>query len=77
MAKTPCSHCSFTQGHDPRCLVVFVKKHHETAASVPRFVGVGPKVIIGQREIARACSKTMAKRIANALNRYVPNKEGV
>lgn len=34
-------------------------------------------VYYGTQAIARAISKTLAKRIANALNRYKPNREGV
>lgn len=73
----PCIHCSVIGAHDPRCLVIFAARQRGSAADRARFVGVGPKVIHGSREIARAVSKTMAKRIANALNAYVPNSEGV
>jgi hypothetical protein len=46
-------------------------------AAAPKFVAVGPAVLQGARTIARAVSKTMAKRIANALNKHTPNREGV
>lgn len=50
-----------------------------TAADRPpvQFVGVHENVMQGSKCVARACSKTMAKRIANALNKHVPNREGV
>lgn len=41
------------------------------------FVNVGKNVMKGQIWIARGASKTMAKRIANALNKHKPNSEGV
>lgn len=41
-----------------------------------RFVGVGKNVMQGQECKAVACSKNMAKRIANALNVYQPSREG-
>jgi hypothetical protein len=41
------------------------------------FVHVGPAVMQGNQHAARAISKTMAKRIANALNRHKTNREGV
>jgi ATP-dependent Clp protease ATP-binding subunit ClpA len=55
---------------------------NESPASVsppaePKFVSVGFSVLTGARVVARAISKTMAKRIANALNKYSPNREGV
>lgn len=42
-----------------------------------RFVNIGSLVMQGTRRAAIACSKTMAKRIANALNKHIPNREGV
>lgn len=42
-----------------------------------QFVHVGCVIMRGAESIARARSKTMAKRIANALNSYTPNREGV
>ena len=51
-----------------------------TSESPPKplqFVAAREIVYHGAREVARAISKTMAKRIANALNRHQPNKEGV
>jgi hypothetical protein len=42
-----------------------------------QFVAVKSTVMQGAIHIATACSKTMAKRIANALNKHTPNREGV
>ena len=42
-----------------------------------RFVGVGKAVMQGAKCRAIACSKTFAKRIANALNNHKVNSEGV
>lgn len=42
-----------------------------------KFVAIGTAVLQGASTIARAISKTMAKRIANALNKHTPNREGV
>jgi hypothetical protein len=41
-----------------------------------RFVAVHATIVYGARVIARAISKTMAKRIANALNHHTPNQRG-
>jgi hypothetical protein len=43
----------------------------------PKFVAVKSAIMQGAVHIATACSKTMAKRIANALNNHKPNHEGV
>ena len=43
----------------------------------PQFVAVHCSILQGARTVARAISKTMAKRIANALNRHIPNREGI
>jgi hypothetical protein len=43
----------------------------------PLFVAVKSAVMRGAEHIATACSKTMAKRIVNALNHHKPNSEGV
>ena len=42
------------------------------------FVAVrqSPVVMRGAEFVARACSHTMAKRIANALNEHKPNERG-
>lgn len=44
---------------------------------VPLFVAIRCAIMRGSEHIATAVSKTMAKRIANALNAHKPNKEGV
>lgn len=41
------------------------------------FVGVRKAVMQGDRCVGVMCSKTMAKRTANALNGYKTNREGV
>jgi hypothetical protein len=41
------------------------------------FVSRQSSIFRGSEHIATAVSKTMAKRIANALNVYKPNREGV
>jgi hypothetical protein len=41
------------------------------------FVAVHEAVMLGPKHIATARSKTMAKRIAAALNAHTPNREGV
>jgi hypothetical protein len=40
------------------------------------FVAVKSAVMRGAVHIAQACSFTMARRIANALNQYEPNDRG-
>ena len=42
-----------------------------------QFVGVGALVMRGSERVAVATTKTMAKRIARALNNHTPNREGV
>lgn len=44
----------------------------------PRFVAVRRSKLVmrGEELICRAASHTMAKRIANALNRHTPNRRG-
>lgn len=47
------------------------------AGESDRFISKHSLILQRGQVIARAISKTMAKRIANALNRYKPNREGV
>jgi hypothetical protein len=42
-----------------------------------QFVAIRATIMRGGQHIATARSHTMAKRIANALNRYIPSREGV
>lgn len=42
-----------------------------------KFVAVGANVMQGTIRRATASSKTFAKRISNALNKHIPNREGV
>lgn len=46
-------------------------------STTAKFASVHTAVLQSGQVIARAISKTMAKRIANALNRHTPNREGV
>ena len=46
------------------------------APASPDFVALGAEVVRAGEMVARAVSKTMAKRIANALNVYEPNARG-
>lgn len=41
------------------------------------FAAAGPRVMHGDRAVATASSNTMAKRIANALNAYSPDRRGL
>lgn len=41
-----------------------------------QFIAVGPKVLEGAKLICGACSSTFARRIANALNAYTPDRRG-
>lgn len=65
------------------CLAAIGEKHANfcfrrgTTYAGPLFVAVGSIVMRGGLQVARAISKTMAKRIANALNKHIPNREGV
>lgn len=43
---------------------------------LPQFVAVNRSVMRGQEHIATAVSRTMAMRIARALNTYKPNSRG-
>lgn len=43
----------------------------------PQFIAIHCSINQGARTIARAISKTMAKRVANALNHHKLNSEGV
>lgn len=45
--------------------------------AAPRFVNVKNVVMQGSTWVATCCSKTFAKRIANALNNHKVNSEGV
>lgn len=42
-----------------------------------RFVAVKRAVMLGDLCVGKMLSKTLAKRTANALNKHVPNREGV
>lgn len=42
-----------------------------------QFVAIGDTIMRGSERVGRMRSHTMAKRTANALNKHVPNREGV
>jgi hypothetical protein len=66
-----------------REIVAELHAHGELLGIGPRlaigydFVAVHQAVMLGQDCVARARSKTMAKRIARALNEHIPNSEGI
>lgn len=41
-----------------------------------KFVQIGTGIMLGALCVATARSVTMARRIVNALNRYIPNERG-
>ena len=43
----------------------------------PRYTAQGPRVMMEDRAICTAVTNTMAKRIAGALNEYVPDRRGI
>lgn len=43
----------------------------------PQFVAQGLRVMMGDRAVCTAASNTLAKRIAAALNDYIPNRKGI
>jgi hypothetical protein len=64
----------------PGCLsfvVAWPKEAKVAPGSPSRFVNVKLNVMQGAQCVARACSKTFAKRIARALNNHKTNSEGV
>lgn len=61
----------------PKKLARAAERGRDEDESAVQFVAIADRVMQGARGIASACSKTMAKRIANALNRHKPSREGV
>jgi len=51
-------------------------KKTRVQVSGPKFVAVAQTVYLRQERVALAVSRTMALRIANALNWYKPNSRG-
>jgi hypothetical protein len=49
----------------------------ESLPDPPKFVAHHETVLQTGQIVGRMISKTMAKRTANALNRHIPNREGV
>lgn len=48
----------------------------ESPANQPQFVALRRVVMQGDKRICEATSSTLARRIANALNRYTPSRKG-
>lgn len=42
----------------------------------PKFFAIKSTVVRADQQIARAATSTLARRIANALNRYMPGPKG-
>jgi hypothetical protein len=80
-AETFCSQCGKSLG--PGNSGLSHCKDHGAPARYPdadashQFVAVGPKVIRDNQLIAGAVSSTFARRIANALNVYKPDRRGL
>ena len=83
----PCVHCRARAFHLPNCIVRVARKEirisardrddqDQLPADPAKFAATRTGVRLGSRRVATAVSKTMAKRIANALNAYQPNREG-
>lgn len=70
-----CAACRYVRDRDlaPRASLCNPSQNSAKA----RFVAIHESVMRGQERIATAKSKTMAKRIANALNKHTVNSEGV
>lgn len=43
----------------------------------PQYASAGPRIMLADRAVATAVSNSMAKRIANALNAYTPDRRGI
>jgi hypothetical protein len=54
----------------------FCKPCRQQQSGLP-YVAAGKRIMQGRVWRATAASHTLAKRIANALNSYTPNREGV
>lgn len=72
MPNEPCTHCGESVGHNPSCIVSVAAR----GGSLHPFTAIGKVIMRGSEFIARARSRTMALRIANALNQYQPNRSG-
>ena len=48
-----------------------------TEPKAESYGAAGPRVMLGPKAICTAVSNTMAKRIANALNNYTPDRRGI
>jgi ADP-ribosylglycohydrolase len=78
-----CVHCNQNDSHAPGCTIAVSEaqfrrqKAADQAQNQLQFVHKHDTVMQGARAVARAVSKNMAKRIANALNHHKVNSEGV
>lgn len=83
----PCYHCRAHAFHRPGCIVSLGRRHETRVSERNRdypdaddpgqFVCVRTAVLRNGARVATAVSKTMAKRIARALNLYKPaGREG-
>lgn len=77
----PCYHCRARAFHLAGCIVRLARHEMRISernrdADPGQFVGVRTSVLRNGARVATAVSKTMAKRIARALNAYQPGREG-
>jgi hypothetical protein len=75
-----CEHCSDTRLiNDQSCGWCIRSRMAAAVPSVPgvKFAGIGTAVMHGDECVATARSRTMAARIAHALNSYIPNRRGL
>jgi hypothetical protein len=70
-----CLHCG-TDTHNSNLLCPSCAKITIGQPTPAKFAFVGTKVMQGSTQRAVASSRTFARRIANALNRYTPNEKG-
>ena len=82
--EEPCSQEAFEWldahgrlGNEKTFLENWTEVMRESPAKEPLFIAVGPVVKQGKfKNIANACSHTMAKRIARSLNSHKTNERG-
>lgn len=78
----PCTHCRARAFHLPNCLVrvargeLTIGELDRMDPPAGRYVAVKTTVLKGGQVLARATSKTIAKRIAKALNIEVEGRRG-
>lgn len=74
IAGAPCLNVHPQNIHTLRATAFY--KAATATAKAAKFVAVDVDVKQGPLTIARAVSKSMAKRVANALNKYTPDRRG-